>query len=101
MVRYEYDQQSVQAVMDIFFPICRSGFRIEAIFIRAIRDSGTVFYRTAGRFPPSIFMNDLTSRLAGNNNNSRVVQILSGWKNVTKICLSNPIPLNVGINNFD
>ena len=31
----------------------------------------------------------------------RVVQILSGRKNVTKICLSNPSPLNVGINTFD
>ena len=32
---------------------------------------------------------------------ARVVQILSGRKNVTKICLSNPSPLNVGINTFD
>ena len=32
---------------------------------------------------------------------ARVVQILSGQKNVTKICLSNPSPLNVGINTFD
>ena len=31
----------------------------------------------------------------------RVIQILSGWKNITKICLSNPSPLNVGINTSD